>query len=104
VGGEETFVMCFKVTRPGGTVSNIGYHSHGDYVRIPRVDWGMGMAQKTIKTHLCPGGAERMGRLLTLIKNGRIDPTKLSTHHFKFEEVPKALKMMETKEDNIISA
>jgi len=102
IGAEESFISCFKVTRPGGTVSNIGYHSEGEFVKIPRVDWGMGMAQKTIKTHLCPGGNERMGRLLTLIKQGRVDPTKMSTHHFQFEEVPKAFEMMRTKEDKII--
>ncbi|MBI5058929.1 NAD(P)-dependent alcohol dehydrogenase [candidate division KSB1 bacterium] len=102
VGTQVTFETCFKVTRPGGTISNIGYHSEGEYLKIPRVEWGMGMAQKTIRSHLCPGGAERMGRLLTLIKNGRVDPTKMTTHHFKFADVPKALKMMETKEDNMI--
>jgi len=90
------------VTRPGGTISNIGYHGEGEYLKIPRLEWGVGMAEKTIKTLLCPGGSERMTRLLRLIQNGRVDPTKLTTHRFKFDEVEKAFWMMDTKEDNII--
>jgi threonine dehydrogenase-like Zn-dependent dehydrogenase len=60
------------------------------------------MAEKTIKTLLCPGGSERMTRLLRLIQTGRVDPTKLTTHHFDFADAEKALWMMANKEDNII--
>jgi threonine dehydrogenase-like Zn-dependent dehydrogenase len=27
--------MAVEATRPGGTISNIGYHGHGDNVAIP---------------------------------------------------------------------
>jgi hypothetical protein len=37
------------VTKASGTISNAGYHGHGDFVRIPRLDWGVGMAEKTIR-------------------------------------------------------
>lgn len=102
LGAQVTFENCFKVTRPGGTISNIGYWGHGDYVNIPRLDWGVGMAEKTITTLLCPGGSERMGRLMRLIQNGRVDPTKLTSHHFKFADVERALNMMTTKEDGML--
>ena len=102
LGSQITFENCFKVTRPGGTISNIGYFGHGDYVKIPRLEWGVGMGEKTIKTLLCPGGSERMGRLMRLILSGRVDPTKLSSHHFKFADVGKALEMMTTKADGIL--
>lgn len=102
LGAQATFENCVKVTRPGGIISNIGYFGHGDYVNIPRMEWGVGMAEKTIKTLLCPGGSERMARLMRLIQSGRIDPTKLSTHHFKFADVEKALQMMTTKADGIL--
>lgn len=101
-GSQQTFENCIKATRPGGTVSNIGYFGEGDYIKIPRWEWGLGMSDKTIKTLLCPGGTERMRNLLTLINNGRVDPTKMSTHHFKFIDIAKALHMMETKEDGMI--
>jgi threonine dehydrogenase-like Zn-dependent dehydrogenase len=54
LGSETTFEACIKVTRPGGTISNIGYHGHGDFLRIPRLEWGVGMGDKTIRTALCP--------------------------------------------------
>jgi threonine dehydrogenase-like Zn-dependent dehydrogenase len=102
LGAEETFMACVRATRPGGTISNVGYHGHGDFVRIPRADWGVGMGDKTIRTALCPGGKERMERLLRLIENGRVDPTPLTTHRFRFEEIERAFSMMKTKEDDIM--
>ena len=102
LGAQPTFENCFKVTRPGGTISNIGYWGHGDYVNIPRLEWGVGMGEKTIRTLLCPGGSERMARLMRIIRNGRVDPTRLTTHHFPFAQVEKALEMMTTKADGIL--
>jgi threonine dehydrogenase-like Zn-dependent dehydrogenase len=102
LGSEKTFEMCMKVTRPGGTISNIGYHGHGDYVPIPRMDWGVGMSDKVIRTALCPGGSERMKRLMRLIQSGRVDPTPMTTHRFLFEEIETAFRMMQTKEDGMI--
>lgn len=102
LGTQITFENCIKVTRPGGTISNIGYHGEGDYIKIPRLEWGVGMSDKTIRTGLCPGGRERMTRLLRLIGSGRIDPTALTTHKFRFNEIERAFELMATKGDNII--
>lgn len=102
LGSQATLEACVKATRPGGTISNVGYHGHGDYLEIPRLAWGVGMGDKTIRTGLCPGGRERMERLLRLIENGRVDPTPLTTHRFRFGELEKAFHMMETKEDGMI--
>lgn len=102
LGSQITFENCVKVTRPGGVISNIGYHGEGEYLMIPRAEWGVGMADKTIRTGLCPGGNERMGRLMRLIENGRLDPTVLTTHRFKFDDIEKAFNLMATKEDGVI--
>lgn len=102
LGSEETFMGCVKATRPGGTISNVGYHGHGDFVRIPRLEWGVGMSDKTIRTGLCPGGSERMKRLMRLIQTGRVDPTPMTTHRFPFSQIEKAFRMMKTKEDGIL--
>ena len=102
LGAAQTFESCVRVTRPGGTISNIGYHGDGDSVPIPRVDWGVGMSDKTIRTGLCPGGSERMGRLLRLIETGRVDPLPLTTHRFPFQDIEKAFRMMQPKEDGMI--
>lgn len=102
LGAQASFEGCVKATRPGGTISNVGYHGDGDYVEIPREAWGVGMSDKTIRTALCPGGSERMRRLLCLIETGRVDPTPMTTHTFGFDEIETAFHMMKTKEDGII--
>lgn len=102
IGAPETFANCVKVTRPGGTISNIGYHGDGDTVPIPRLEWGVGMSDQTIRTGLCPGGRERMERLLRLLSARRVDPTPMTTHRFGFSEIEKAFHLMATKGDGII--
>jgi threonine dehydrogenase-like Zn-dependent dehydrogenase len=102
LGAQSTFEACVKATRPGGTISITGYFGEGDYVNIPRLDWGVGMSDKTIRTGLCPGGSERMKRLMRLIQTKRVDPTPMTTHRFKFKEVDKAFNLMASKEDGIV--
>ncbi len=102
LGSQTTFEDCVKATRPGGTISNIGYHGEGDYVKIPREAWGVGMSDKTIRTALCPGGSVRMRRLLRIIERGRVDPTFMTTHRFEFDELERAFELMESKEEGII--
>lgn len=101
VGAQIPFENCIRATRPGGTIANMGYHGQGDWIKIPRLEWGVGMADKTIKTQLCPGGKVRMRRILRLLKNGRIDPTKMTSHRFTFDQIETAFRMMKTKEDNM---
>lgn len=102
LGADQAFQNCVAVTKPGGTISNIGYHGQGDFVRIPREAWGVGMAEKTITTGLCPGGRLRMERLLRLLMQGRVDPTLMTTHTFPFEQMPRAFEVMERKLDGVI--
>jgi threonine dehydrogenase-like Zn-dependent dehydrogenase len=102
LGSEQTLQNCVKVTRPGGTIFNAGYHGHGDFVSIPRVEWGVGMAEKTIKTGLCLGGRLRMQRMLRIIQAGRVDPTRMTTHTFSFSELPRAFELMDKKLDGVI--
>lgn len=102
LGAEASFEACVKATRPGGTISNVGYHGHGDLVGIPRLAWGVGMSDKTIRATLCPGGRERMKRLLRLLEMRRTDPTMLTTHRFPFDQIDRAFDMMKSKADNII--
>ncbi|HLJ67603.1 MAG TPA: zinc-binding dehydrogenase [Chloroflexota bacterium] len=102
LGADVTLQNAIKVTRPGGTISNIGYHGHGEYLHIPRVEWGVGMAEKTIKTGLCPGGRLRLERLLRLLENGRVDPTRMTTHTYLFSQLDDAFTLMDKKLDGVI--
>ncbi len=102
LGGDLPFQNAIRVTKPGSTISNAGYHGKGEFVHIPRMEWGVGMAEKTIRTGLCPGGRLRMERLLRLLQGGRVDPTRLTTHTFRFDQLERAFEMMERKLDGII--
>jgi threonine dehydrogenase-like Zn-dependent dehydrogenase len=102
LGTNATFENCVKVTKPGGVISNVGYHGDGEYVNIPRAEWGVGMAEKDIVTSLCPGGRLRLQRLLRLLEQDRVDPTRMTTHEFAFDEIDEGFHLMESKEEGVI--
>jgi threonine dehydrogenase-like Zn-dependent dehydrogenase len=102
LGADLTFQTAIKITKPGGTVSNTGYFGEGEFVSIPRVEWGVGMADMTIATGLCPGGRLRMERLLRVLQGGRVDPTQMTTHTFRFDEMERAFEVADKKLDDVI--
>jgi len=102
LGADLTFQTAVKITKPGGTVSNTGYFGEGEFVRIPRVEWGVGMADKTIATGLCPGGRLRMERLLRVLENERLDPTLMTTHTFDFDDMEEAFEVADKKLDDVV--
>ncbi|NUR85362.1 MAG: NAD(P)-dependent alcohol dehydrogenase [Nonomuraea sp.] len=102
LGADATFQTAIKITKPGGTVSNTGYYGEGDFVRIPRVEWGVGMADKTITTGLCPGGRLRMERLLRVLAGRRLDPTHMTTHAFRFDDMERAFEVSDKKLDDVV--
>lgn len=102
-GDNDTFITAIKVLKPGGKIGNVNYLGEGDYVRIPRVEWGCGMGHKQICGGLMPGGRLRMEKLLSLVTTGRIHPEKLITHEFDgFEHVEEALMLMKDKPADLI--
>ncbi|PZG18242.1 NAD(P)-dependent alcohol dehydrogenase [Nonomuraea aridisoli] len=102
LGADATFQTAIKITKPGGTVSNTGYYGEGEFVRIPRVAWGVGMADKTIRTGLCPGGRLRMERLLRVLAAKRLDPTPMTTHTFPFDEMERAFEVSDKKLEDVV--
>src|SRR5512135_177797 len=102
LGADITFQNAIKVTKAGGTISNVGYHGQGEFIHIPRVEWGFGMAEKTITTGLCPGGRLRMQRLPRILEMKRVDPTLMTTHTFPFDEMERAFEIMDKKLDGVL--
>ena len=86
-----------------GKISNINYLGEGDYVKIPRVEWGVGMGHKQIIGGLMLGGRLRMEKYAALIQAGRLNPAKLITHVMHgFEKVEDALYLMKDKPSDLI--
>jgi threonine dehydrogenase-like Zn-dependent dehydrogenase len=102
-GGLETFDQAVRLVRPGGIVSNINYLGTGDYIKIPRVEWGLGMGHIRIIGGLMPGGRKNMEYLARCMTYGRLDVKPLLTHRFnKLEDLEPALLLMKDKPKDLI--
>jgi isopropanol dehydrogenase (NADP+) len=86
-----------------GPISNLGYHGEvPEPLQIPLEPFGMGMVDKQIYGGLNRGGSERLRRIFRLMQTGKVDPTLMTTHEFGFDEIERAFRMMESKEEGII--
>lgn len=102
-GDNDTFDQAIRMLNPGGIIGNVNYLGEGDFIRIPRVEWGCGMGHKTIRGGLMPGGRVRSEKLARLVVANRIHPEKLITHTFNgLEGVEPALMMMKDKPRDLI--
>ncbi|MDR0876200.1 MAG: NAD(P)-dependent alcohol dehydrogenase [Clostridiales Family XIII bacterium] len=103
-GGElDTFDQAVRLVRPGGIVANINYLGSGDFIKIPRVEWGLGMGHIRIIGGLMPGGRKNMEYLARVIENGRLDVSPLLTHRFeKLDDLEEALLLMKDKPRDLI--
>ncbi|MCJ7835337.1 NAD(P)-dependent alcohol dehydrogenase [Cuneatibacter sp. NSJ-177] len=102
-GDNDTFIQAVQMVKPGGRIGNVNYLGSGDYVKIPRIEWGCGMGHKTIAGGLMPGGRLRMEKLASLMETGRLDTSKLLTHRFQgFEHLEDALLLMKDKPRDLI--
>ncbi|APF27416.1 NADP-dependent alcohol dehydrogenase [Clostridium sporogenes] len=102
-GGADTLTQAVAMVKPGGVISNVNYHGTGEILPIPRVEWGCGMAHKSIRGGLCPGGRLRMEMLADLVKYKRVDLSKLVTHVFEgYDNIEKALLLMKDKPKDLI--
>jgi len=100
LGEQATFENALRCVRPGGTLSSVGVYS--GHVRIPLEAFGSGLADQTIVTTLCPGGKERMKRLMRLVETRRVDLTPLFTHVFPLEEIGKAYELFAARRGGVL--
>jgi len=102
-GTVDTFDEAIRMVKPGGIVSSVNYLGSGDYVKIPRIEWGCGMGHKQIRCGLMPGGRLRSEKLAALVTSGRVDPGLMLTHKYHgFDHMEEALLMMRSKAADLI--
>ena len=100
LGIQDTFEACLRVLRPGGTLSSLGVYSTD--LKIPLGAFAAGLGDHKIVTTLCPGGKERMRRLMSVIEAGRLDLEPMVTHRFKLDDIEKAYDLFANQRDGVL--
>ena len=100
LGTQATFAQAMKVLRPGGTLSSLGVYSED--LTIPLAQFAAGLGDHTIRTALCPGGKERMRRLMNVIAANRLDLGLLVTHQRKLDDIVEAYDLFAHQRDGVL--
>ena len=100
LGLQETFENALRCLRPGGTLSSLGVYS--GKLQVPYDAFAAGLGDYRIVTTLCPGGKERMRRLMNLVQGGRFDPTPLLTHKFSLDQIVEAYALFGERRDGVL--
>ena len=100
LGTQATFEGALRVLRPGGTLSSLGVYSTD--LKIPLDPFAAGLADLRIVTTLCPGGKERMRRLMAVVASGRVDLKPLVTHRFKLDDIEAAYELFSHQRDGVL--
>jgi len=100
LGTQPTFENCLRSLRPGGTLSSLGVYS--GKLQVPYDAFAAGIGDYRIVTTLCPGGKERMRRLMNLVQAGRFDPLPLLTHRFSLDQIVEAYELFGERRDGVL--
>ena len=100
LGLPSTFESCLRVLKPGGTLSSLGVYA--DDLTIPLAAFHAGLGDHKIVTSLCPGGKERMRRLMNVILSGRVDLTPMVTHRYSLDQIEDAYELFANQRDGVL--
>ncbi|HXI22356.1 MAG TPA: alcohol dehydrogenase catalytic domain-containing protein [Pyrinomonadaceae bacterium] len=100
LGTQQTFESALRCLRPGGTLSSLGVYS--GKLQVPYDAFAAGLGDHRIVTTLCPGGKERMRRLMEVVRSGRVDFTPLLTHRFSLEQIAEGYRLFGERADGVL--
>lgn len=100
LGTQETFESCLRVLRPGGVLSSLGVYS--GKLSLPLDAYAAGLGDHTIVSTLCPGGKERMRRLMSIVASGRADLRTLVTHRYRLDQIEQAYDLFAHQRDGVL--
>jgi alcohol dehydrogenase len=100
LGTQGTFENALRCLRPGGTLSSLGVYS--GKLEMPYDAFSAGLGGQRIVTTLCPGGKERMRRLIATVESGRFDPLPLITHSFALDEIVDAYDLFSSRRESVL--
>ena len=97
LGEQATFENALRSLRAGGTLSSLGVYS--GHLTMPLDAIGAGLADQSILTTLCPGGRERMRRLMAVVRSKRAPFHELVTHSFPLDRIADAYDLFGHQRD-----
>jgi alcohol dehydrogenase len=100
LGTQQTFESALRSLRPAGTLSSLGVYS--GKLAVPYDAFAAGLGDYRIVTTLCPGGKERMRRLMELVRAGRLDLMPLLTHSFPLDRIGEAYELFGSRGDGVL--
>ncbi len=100
LGTQQTFESCLRSLKPGGTLSSLGVYS--GKLSMPLDAFAAGLGDHKIITTLCPGGKERMRRLMAVVASGRVDLTPMVTHRFALDDIVEAYDLFSHQRDGVL--
>jgi threonine dehydrogenase-like Zn-dependent dehydrogenase len=100
LGTQGTFENALRCLRPGGTLSSLGVYS--GKLEMPYDAFAAGLGDHRIVTTLCPGGKERMRRLIATVESGRFDPLPLITHRFALDDIVEAYDLFSNRREGVL--
>jgi threonine dehydrogenase-like Zn-dependent dehydrogenase len=100
LGTQGTFESCLRVLRPGGVLSSLGVYS--GKLTLPQDAFAAGLGDYTVVSTLCPGGKERMRRLMNALESGRADLRPLVTHRFTLDHIEEAYDLFANQRDGVL--
>jgi alcohol dehydrogenase len=100
LGTQGTFENALRCLRPGGTLSSLGVYS--GKLEMPYEAFAAGLGDHRVVTTLCPGGKERMRRLIATVQSGRFDPLPLITHRFALDDIVEAYDLFSNRRDGVL--
>jgi threonine dehydrogenase-like Zn-dependent dehydrogenase len=100
LGQQATFETALRSVRPGGTVSSLGVYS--GHLQVPLDAFAAGLGDHTLVTTLCPGGKERMRRLMNIVASGRFSPRRLLTHTFALDQIEEAYDLFSNQREGVL--
>ena len=100
LGTQATFESALRVLKPGGTLSSLGVYSSD--LTIPLSAFAAGLGDHRINTALCPGGKERMRRLMNVLESQRLDLGVMVTHQYKLDHIAQAYDLFAHQRDGVL--
>ncbi|WP_417542661.1 NAD(P)-dependent alcohol dehydrogenase [Methylophaga thalassica] len=100
LGTQQTFESALRVLKPGGTLSSLGVYSTD--LTIPLDAFSAGLGDHKIITSLCPGGKERMRRLMSVIESNRVNLEDMVTHRYKLDDIVDAYDLFSHQRDGVL--